>query len=216
MTNRRHRNTPAYNEYKPQDQKGASNNDQARKTQREDADNEEARSPGRSQVDLRPDRTQVIPDDESDVARSTPTETPSSDNHRDQQPNQPNAVPEVVQQQILAYLNENHLHLPIAVPDAEHLKELRADVPEIYDLYVHGLRQSLDDESFRQHAPYEIPAQYARRGQYLGLTAVIITLGIVAFAIWMNAMWLAGIIGTLDLVALAAVFGSDSAPNQDK
>lgn len=80
---------------------------------------------------------------------------------------------------------------------------------------MHALQQSVDDESFERRAPYEIPARYTRRGQWLGLTAVLASLAVVAYAIFANEPWIAGILGTLDLVALAAVFGSNRTPRKD-
>lgn len=109
-------------------------------------------------------------------------------------------------QQVLAFIQENHLHAPIVLPDPKELAELRRDAPEIYDLYVKAVETAIEDESFTRRAPFEIPDRFTRRGQYLGFVSVLVSLGVVTYAIYAGHTLIAGIIGALDLVALAAVF----------
>ena len=52
----------------------------------------------------------------------------------------------------------------------------------------------------------EIPDRFTRRGQYLGFGTVLASLAVIAYAIYTNHPLIAGIIGALNLVALAAVF----------
>ena len=111
-------------------------------------------------------------------------------------------------QQVLAFIQENHLHAPIVLPDPKELAELRSDAPEIYDLYVKAVETAIEDESFTRRAPFEIPDRFTRRGQYLGFLSVLASLVLVAYAIHMGHALIAGIIGALDLVALAAVFAA--------
>lgn len=70
-----------------------------------------------------------------------------------------------------------------------------------------ALETTIADESYTTRAPYEIPREFARRGQNYGLAAVLASLIVVCYAIYANEPWIAGVLGTIDLVALAAVFG---------
>ena len=72
-------------------------------------------------------------------------------------------------QQVLALIQENHLHAPIVLPDPKELAHLRNDAPEIYDLYVKAVDTQIKDESYTRRAPFEIPDRFTRRGQYLGV-----------------------------------------------
>ena len=54
--------------------------------------------------------------------------------------------------------------------------------------------------------PSRYPDRFTRRGQYFGFVSVLASLGVVAYAIYTNHPLIAGIIGALNLVALAAVF----------
>ena len=109
-------------------------------------------------------------------------------------------------QQVLAFIQENHLHAPIVLPDPKELAHLRDDAPEIYALYLKAVEAAIEDESYTRRAPFEIPDRFTRRGQYLGFVSVLASLGVVAYAIYTNHPLIAGIIGALNLVALAAVF----------
>lgn len=109
-------------------------------------------------------------------------------------------------QQVLAFIQENHLHAPIVLPDPKELAHLRDDAPEIYALYLKAVETAIEDESYTRRAPFEIPDRFTRRGQYLGFVSVLASLGVVAYAIYTNHPLIAGIIGALNLVALAAVF----------
>ncbi len=107
---------------------------------------------------------------------------------------------------MLALIQENHLHAPIVLPDPKELAHLRSDAPEIYALYVKAVDTQIEDESYTRRAPFEIPDRFTRRGQYFGFVSVLASLGVVAYAIYTNHPLIAGIIGALNLVALAAVF----------
>lgn len=109
-------------------------------------------------------------------------------------------------QQVLALIQEEHMHAPIVLPDPKELADLRNDAPEIYALYVKAVDTQIKDESYTRRAPFEIPDRFTRRGQYLGFVSVLASLGVVAYALYTNNPLIAGIIGALNLVALAAVF----------
>lgn len=109
-------------------------------------------------------------------------------------------------QQVLACVQENRPHVPIVLPDPKELADLRSDAPEIYALYVKAVDTQIEDESYTRRAPFEIPDRFTRRGQYLGFVSVLASLGVVAYAIHTGHTLIAGIIGALNLVALAAVF----------
>lgn len=119
-----------------------------------------------------------------------------------------------IQQTVNAVLQEIHLHVPLRETDLETLSKLREQLPEIYEQHVENMRVSRELEEFQTHARYEIPAKYAHRGQAMGLAATVATLAVVAFAVWAQAYWIAGVLGVVDLVAIAAVFGSNQKPQE--
>lgn len=91
---------------------------------------------------------------------------------------------------------------------------LREQTPEMYDLLLKAIETNVETDSFERKNKYLIPARYARFGQIIGFFAVLAMLGIVVYAINKDAYWLAGLFGTIDVVAIAAVFGSNQKPQE--
>ncbi len=170
-------------------------------------------SPNGSEVSVRPDGSQELSSDETAAPGGT-AQNPGPvaarlGEHSHESEDRGAAEEEAAQQigqQVLAFIQENHLHAPIVLPDPKELADLRNDAPEIYALYVKAVDTQIKDESYTRRAPFEIPDRFTRRGQYLGFVSVLASLGVVAYAIYANHPLVAGIIGALNLVALAAVF----------
>lgn len=170
-------------------------------------------SPNGSEVGVRPDGSQELSSDET-TAPGGAAQDPGpvaarlgghSRESEDRGATEEEAAQQIGQQ-VLAFIQENHLHAPIVLPDPKELAELRNDAPEIYDLYLKAVETAIEDESYTRRAPFEIPDRFTRRGQYLGFVSVLASLGVVAYAIHAGHTLIAGIIGALNLVALAAVF----------
>lgn len=114
-------------------------------------------------------------------------------------------------------LIENHQHLvpfPLTRDQVEVMATLREQTPEMYDLLLKAIETNVETDSFERKNKYLIPARYARFGQIIGFFAVLAMLGIVVYAINKDAYWLAGLFGTIDVVAIAAVFGSNQKPQE--
>lgn len=113
-----------------------------------------------------------------------------------------------IEAKVLAYIQENHLqlNLPLLFPDPREVRELKQVAPELYGEYIHAIRTSTDTDAYERRARYDIPAEYARRGQRYGLTAVMAMLVLAGVAVLAGSPLLAGVLGVVDLVALAAVF----------
>lgn len=170
-------------------------------------------SPNGSEVDVRPDGRSELSSDAAaapgDAAQDTKSVAARLGEHSHESEDRGAAEEEAAQQigqQVLAFIQENHLHAPIVLPDPKELAHLRSDAPEIYALYVKAVDTQIEDESYTRRAPFEIPDRFTRRGQYFGFVSVLASLGVVAYAIYTNHPLIAGIIGALNLVALAAVF----------
>ena len=170
-------------------------------------------SPNRSEVSVRPDGSQELSSDETTApggAAQDPGHVAARLGGHSRESEDRGATEEEaaqqIGQQVLAFIQENHLHAPIVLPDPKELAELRNDAPEIYDLYLKAVETAIEDESYTRRAPFEIPDRFTRRGQYLGFVSVLASLGVVAYAIHAGHTLIAGIIGALNLVALAAVF----------
>ena len=165
---------------------------------------------------LRHDRAAQLRGDALPAAPDDPDAPQSPDGaggpHTDHGP-----APEVEQvaQQVVAFIQENHLHTPVPIPDTQALAAMRDEIPEVYGVYVRALERAVEDESFTVRAPFTVPAKFAARGQRYGLTAVIASLAVVVYAIHSGQPWIAGVLGTIDLVALAAVFGQGRSTRDD-
>ena len=180
-------------------------------------------SPNGSEVSVRPDGSQELSSDAAaapgDAAQDTEPVAARLSEHSHESEGQGASAAGTAQQltqQVLALIQENHLHAPIVLPDPKELAELRSNAPEIYDLYVKAVETAIEDESFTRRAPFEIPDRFTRRGQYLGFVSVLVSLGVVAYAIYTGHTLIAGIIGALDLVALAAVFVAPDRASKDE
>lgn len=156
----------------------------------------------RSGINHRSDRQHHIPPD----APQSPNTTETNNQPNYGRPHNENSSD--IDAKVLAYIQENHLqlNLPLLLPDANELQKLRQVAPEVYSEYIYAIHASTDTDAFERRAAYEIPAQYARRGQRYGLVAVISVLVLAGGAIAAGSPILAGILGVVDLVALAAVF----------
>ncbi len=163
----------------------------------------------RRPLNLRPNRgTQLSSDARSDAEKNSAHSQAVDGGGRSYNPEGPDSdVTHQVAQQVFALIQENHLYTGVTLPDADALAVLKRQAPEIYELYVKALETTIADESYTTRAPYEIPREFARRGQNYGLAAVLASLLVVCYAIYANEPWIAGVLGTIDLVALAAVFG---------
>ena len=170
-------------------------------------------SPNGSEVSVRPDGSQELssdaaaaPGDAAEDAKSVASRLGEHSHESEGQGASEAGTAQQLTQQVLALIQENHLHAPIVLPDPKELAQLRNDAPEIYALYVKAVDTQIKDESYTRRAPFEIPDRFTRRGQYLGFGTVLASLAIVAYAIYAGDTLIAGIIGALNLVALAAVF----------
>lgn len=70
-------------------------------------------------------------------------------------------------QQVLALIQENHLHLPSLISDAEVLKELREDSPELYEKYLKAIDYEIETIRTERLKRFNIPMFYATCGQSL-------------------------------------------------
>lgn len=124
---------------------------------------------------------------------------------------------EDINAKILALIQENHLqfNLPLLLPDTRELQRLQETAPELYREYIHAIRTSTDTDSFERRARYELPAEYTKRGQRYGLSAVLAVLVLAGYAIYAGSSILAGVLGVVDLVALAAVFQNTTNKDSD-
>lgn len=180
-----------------------------------------ARFPGEEGSDTSGDSLGVRPERQTHLrgaSKSSPS-SPGSISPVDVEPGSEHEPDEserqqIIQQTVNAVLQEIHLHVPVRETDLETLSKLRDQLPEIYEQHVENMRVSRELEEFQTHARYEIPAKYAHRGQAMGLAATVATLAVVAFAVWAQAYWIAGVLGVVDLVAIAAVFGSNQKPQE--
>lgn len=108
-------------------------------------------------------------------------------------------------------LTNNALDVPTS-QQIEQLGKLRELTPELYTAFIEAFQKNSEASFLERTEPMRIADAYSKRGQFIGAFIVILTLCVVVYAIVEQAYWMAGVLGTFDLVALAAVFGSKSKP----
>lgn len=117
--------------------------------------------------------------------------------------------------QITAYLQENHLHLPVLTPDHETMIKMKKDTPELYRAYIKALNAQIETDKVTRTYPYTEPRKMVLGAQVSGLIAVGMVLIFAGFLAFLGHPVTAGIIAGLDIVALAAVFSGSSSQRKD-
>lgn len=112
-------------------------------------------------------------------------------------------------------LTNNALDVPTS-EQIEQLGKLRELTPELNTAFIEAFQKNSEASFLERTEPMRITDAYSKRGQFIGAFIVILTLCVVVYAIVEQAYWIAGVLGTFDLVALAAVFGSNSKPTDSQ
>lgn len=170
---------------------------------------EMARDPGGDSVPLRSERDMDNPGDPQPHApteagwehQSNPLEGFDFDKLRDNP---------LLLAQVTAYLQENHLHLPILTPDRKEMAAMREETPELYGVYVDGLQKSVEADFIQRTHPYTEPLKNVNSGRKYGLAAFFMVMAVAAYALYLGHEWFAGVIIALDVISLIAVFGNNS------
>jgi cadmium resistance protein CadD (predicted permease) len=89
------------------------------------------------------------------------------------------------------------------------LAELKAKVPEVYELWIESTRKRTDHEIWQSKKAVRQPYLLASLGQWLGLTAVIGVLVLAGVAVYFGHGVVAGVLGVVDIIGLAAVFNGN-------
>jgi uncharacterized membrane protein len=133
-----------------------------------------------------------------------------------QDPAEVTPAPPVAEQQVEQLVNvvlakieqrfEQHLHVPIYMPDVDELADMRERTPEAYEAWVRMTEQRSATENHMDRAEYDQPFQIAVRGQRYGVVALILVL---AFCGYLASLGTAGtivggILATIDIVTLIA------------
>ena len=136
-------------------------------------------SPNGSEVSVRPDGSKELSSDETTApggaAQNPEPVAARLGEHSHESEGQGASEAGTAQQltqQVLALIQENHLHAPIVLPDPKELAQLRNDAPEIYALYVKAVDTQIKDESYTRRAPFEIrssPVEWCNRFVSFGL-----------------------------------------------
>lgn len=95
------------------------------------------------------------------------------------------------------------------MPNTQELVELKSESPEAYAAWLRMIEKRSDHDMWMEKAPYQLPATIAKRGQSLGLTAVVAVLILAAWALYLDHAWIAAFLGAVDIIGLAAVFSNN-------
>ncbi|SES33967.1 hypothetical protein [Corynebacterium cystitidis] len=109
---------------------------------------------------------------------------------------------------ISAYLQENHLHLPVLTPDQATMAKMREETPELYEFYIDSMKKGVQADYIQRTYPYTEPLKNANAGRRYGLVAVIGVLIIAGYALYLDHPWFAGVITAIDIIGLAAIFSN--------
>jgi hypothetical protein len=103
---------------------------------------------------------------------------------------------------------EQHLYTQMELPDPDQAAELRDKAPEVYQLWIDIARKKADSEVYVQSAQYQVPERLARTGRPWALAALFLVLVFCAYiaSLGGSAVYVAGIIAALDLVAMLGLF----------
>lgn len=105
---------------------------------RDSSDSEVAGNSGRDSVPVRPEGRLDSQGDSGTPSAAEAERKPERDPLEGIDIDQLRRDP-ILLAQITASLQENHLHLPILTPDRKEMAAMRAETPELYDLYIDGL-----------------------------------------------------------------------------
>ncbi|MBH5299896.1 hypothetical protein [Corynebacterium silvaticum] len=181
-------------------------------------DDNQHQTPGTSHGD----RQHHGPEGQEHLPTSPKTPTPTSPTYQPQQPIPPSFSADelrdnpILLAQVTAYLQENHLHLPLLTPDLDEMTRMKQDTPELYRAYVKAINKQVDADYKARTLPYTEPSSIAKRGQRFGLIAIIAVLTFCAFLAFRGHAISATLIAAFDLIALASVFASNKGPSEDK
>lgn len=89
-------------------------------------------------------------------------------------------------------------------------------MPEVYELWVETTRKRNDHEIWQSRKVVRQPYLLASLGQWLGLAAVLAVLILAAYAVSVGSTVLAGVLGVIDIIGLAAVFNGNQGKRDRK
>jgi hypothetical protein len=103
---------------------------------------------------------------------------------------------------------EHHLHTQLEMPSAEQAADLREKAFEVYQTWIDIARQKAETEAYVQRAQYEVPERLARSGRPWAFASLLAILGFCAYVAHLggSAVYVAGIIVALDMVAMLGLF----------
>jgi predicted lipid-binding transport protein (Tim44 family) len=102
-----------------------------------------------------------------------------------------------------------HIYLPDQTPNAAQLEELKQRAPEAYELWLETTRKRVDHDIWRSQKAIRQPYLLASLGQWLGLLAVLAVLVLAGFVAHEGHGVVAGVLGVIDIIGLAAVFNGN-------
>lgn len=101
---------------------------------------------------------------------------------------------------------EQHLHVPIYMPDVNELADMRERTPEAYAAWVRMTEQRAATENHMDRAEYDQPFIIATRGQRYGIVALVLVLVFCGYIATLGTAGtvIGGILATIDIVAIIA------------
>lgn len=85
----------------------------------------------------------------------------------------------------------------------------------MYDLWIETTRKRNDHEIWQSRRATRQPYLLASLGQWLGLVAVLSVLVLAGYCVYRGSTVLAGVLGVVDIVGLAAVFNGNQGKRRE-
>ncbi|KAB2809278.1 hypothetical protein F9L07_19750 [Pimelobacter simplex] len=106
---------------------------------------------------------------------------------------------------VLAQIQQ-HLHLPIQVPDGEALASLKRNDPAAHRMWLKQVKKEMGHHRWMQSAEYRMPLRVMISAHVMALIALVVLAGLAGYALYLDHVWLAGIFGGLDVAAIVGLF----------
>lgn len=99
------------------------------------------------------------------------------------------------------------------MPDQGWLERARIETPEVYDVYVQGMKDSFKTDNIVRREEARAPRKVTIGGQITALIGLVLVLVFAGYLAFLGHPVTAGIVAGLDLVGIIVAFASQR-PNQ--
>ena len=171
-------------------------------------DASQSRDRGGDAVPVRPGRQVDTPPNKADDAPAEALEQPEQ--YATPRISEDALQNPLIVQQLAAYFQQNHVHLPVLTPEPETMRVMKQETPELYKAYVDAINAEVKSSFIQQTYPYTEPLENVKSGRRYGLIVTALVLLLAGYALYLGHPTAATIIIGIDLIGLVALFTNTS------